>query len=91
MDNNEIQQNGSQATAQQINTARDGVTLARLVLADEIDAAAAMVQSLLNDPTSIPGVLYGLCGLIADALPPEVAPETFFQGAYTRLDGLSQG
>jgi hypothetical protein len=73
---------------EQINTARDAVTLARLVLAGQDDATHDIVQSLLNDPQSIPGVFVGLCGLIAHALPEGTDPEVFFDAANRMLDAV---
>ncbi|MFC3300200.1 hypothetical protein FJV46_02775 [Arthrobacter agilis] len=73
-------------TTTQFSTARDAVALARLVLAGDDTGTHEMIQSLLNDPASIPGVLYGLSGMIAHALPEGADPSVFFQGVIRMLD-----
>ncbi|MCC3294802.1 hypothetical protein LJ756_09215 [Arthrobacter sp. zg-Y411] len=75
----------------QFSTARDAVTLARLVLADNMDGTHDLIQSLLNDPESIPGVLYGLCGMIAQALPEEIDPAAFFDAVNAMLLAAENG
>ncbi|WP_026550567.1 hypothetical protein [Arthrobacter sp. Br18] len=73
-------------TTTQFSTARDAVTLARLVLAGDEAGTHDMIQSLLHDPASIPGVLYGLSGMIAHALPQDADPALFFDGVIRMLD-----
>lgn len=73
-------------TTTQFNTARDAVTLARLVIEGDEAATHDMIQSLLHDPASIPGVLYGLSGMIAHALPQGADPAMFFEGVIRMLD-----
>jgi len=76
-------------TKENIHSARDAVTLARLVVTGQRSEAAHMIESLLSDPPSIPGVLYGLCGLIRHALPQDVDPEVLFQTAYKSRDAVT--
>jgi hypothetical protein len=78
-------------TSTQFNTARDAVTLARLVLAGDDTGTHDMIQSLLNDPESIPGVLVGLVGMISQALPEDIRPQAFFQGVTEILDTAENG
>lgn len=73
-------------TTTQFSTARDAVALARSVLAGDETGTHEMIQSLLNDPASIPGVLYGLSGMIAHALPEDTDPPMFFEGVIRMLD-----
>jgi hypothetical protein len=63
------------------------VTLARFVLADDLEDAADMIQEILfMDARSIVGIMDGLCGLIAYALPQDQDAGVFFQSAYAMLD-----
>lgn len=78
-------------TSAQISTARDAATLAKLVLSGQEDATHDLIQALLNDPESIPGVLFGLCGLVAHALPQDVEPADFFEAVNSTLDETEKG
>lgn len=78
-------------TSAQISTARDAATLAKLVLSGQEDATYDLIQALLNDPESIPGVLFGLCGLVAHALPQDADPAAFFVVVNSMLDEAEKG
>lgn len=87
----ENHENEIQPTRNQFSTARDAVALARTVLSDDQEGTHALIQQLLNDPEAIPGVLYGLCGMISQALPPETSAEVFFRCVSQLLDDAETG
>lgn len=80
-------------TAAQIGTARDALTLVSLTWSGDLDAAEALVTSLIATPDELPGVLAGLAGLVAQALgtDPDVAPEVFVAACAALLDHAESG